>query len=192
MTAIILAGGESSRMKTNKALLPLFGHNLIEQITFSCEAIFEDIIISTNMAGALNFLPFKIVTDDKINQGTLMGILSCLKVSKTAVNFVIACDIPEINLFAIKKMAQYTSDYDVVVPVSGIRKYEPLYAFYNKNLISPIEKMLNQGVRKVTELYTKCRIKSMPMDQASWYYNLNTKDDYFSYLKTQTMKNESI
>lgn len=188
ISAVILAGGKSLRMNGNKALLPVSGVRLIEKITNMIENYFNEIIISSNSREIFDFLPYEVVIDEKSNQGPMMGILSCLKVSSNDVNFVIACDIPEINFSFIEKMMPYTDNFDIVVPISGENQFEPLFAFYNKNLISSMEKLLNQGVRKISELFQKCRTKYIPLEKNRWYYNLNSKKDYDKYLKTKINK----
>lgn len=184
--AVILAGGKSSRMgmKEDKALLKVSGLHLIEKIARELRPYFHEIIISTNAETIHNyaFLPYRTAVDRQLNQGPLMGILSGLRVSGSAVNFVIACDIPEIDLPFIREMADFTRDYDIVVPVTGNEKYEPLFAFYNRCIIPKIEELLNRGVRKIIELFALCRVKYIPMDGKNWYYNLNTLTDYKRYL----------
>jgi len=182
MTAIILAGGKSSRMKSNKALLPVSGIKLIEKLTASLKAFFDEIIISTNSENDYSFLSYKQVIDEGPDQGPLMGILTGLKASNNLTNFVIACDIPEIDIFPLKIMSDQAKFFDLVVPISDNGRYEPLYAFYNKRLIPEIEHMLGKGIRKVTELYKKCQPKLFPMKTIKSYYNLNTKTDYFKYI----------
>ncbi len=185
MSAIILAGGESKRMKGDKAMLRVSGHRLIEKIARDIEPYFQEIIISisTNCADMYNFLPFRVVADKELNQGPLMGILTGLQASKHPVNFVIACDIPEINLSFLQKMTAFTKDYDIVVPVSGKEMFEPLFAFYHQRVIPHIEDLLNLGVRKITKLFPLCRVKYIPLEGEDWYYNLNTDEDYERYLK---------
>lgn len=185
--AVILAGGKSSRMgmKEDKALLKVSGLHLIEKIARELGPYFHEIIISTNAETVHNyaFLPYRTAVDPQLNQGPLMGILSGLRVSDHDVNFVIACDIPEIDLPFIREMADFTGDYDIVVPVTGNEKYEPLFAFYHRRVIPKIEELLNRGVRKIIELFSLCRVKYIPMDGNNWYYNLNTISDYNRYLR---------
>ena len=184
--AIILAGGKSSRMGMgeDKALLKIAGFRIIEKVCCELQPYFHEIIISTCAETLKNyaFLPYHKAVDHQMNQGPLMGILSGLQISSHSVNFVIACDIPEIDFSFLRKMANFTYDYDIVVPFSDNEKYEPLFAFYHKGLIPKIEGLLNAGIRKIIELFSLCRVKYIPMDGEGWYYNLNTPDDYKQYL----------
>lgn len=189
MSAVILAGGRSLRMEEDKSLLMVCGLRLIEKIARDLEPHFREIIISANREtmDRYSFLPFRVVADKETGQGPLRGILTGLQASLHPVNFVMACDIPEINIPFLQKMMMFSFNdrYDIVVPVTAEGKYEPLFAFYHKRLIPSIETLLEKGVRKVIELFPLRRVKYIPMDGGSrdWYYNLNTIDDYRKYMK---------
>ena len=183
ISAIILAGGKSTRMNGNKALLPVYGKKLIEKIAHTLAQYFAEIIISAQCNKQFAFLKHKTVLDEKPGLGPLMGILSGLRASTSPANFVIACDIPEINLAFVEEMIGYTDEYDIVVPETGENKYEPLFAIYNKDVIPHIEKLLNGGERKIVKLFPKCRVKFLPMKDTGWFFNLNTLKDYNQYIK---------
>ncbi len=185
--AIVLAGGKSTRMKKteDKALLNVAGTKLIEKITQTLEPHFKQIVISTNTEtiSNYNFLPYQTAVDKKSGQGPLMGLLTGLRASNHPVNFVIACDIPEIHLPFIQNMMTFTNGCDIVVPVTGKEKYEPLFAFYHHRVIPKIETLLNRQVRKTIELFPLCRVKYIPLPKNNWFYNLNTINDYEKYVK---------
>ncbi|MCK5056130.1 MAG: molybdenum cofactor guanylyltransferase [Candidatus Aminicenantes bacterium] len=181
--AIILAGGKATRMNGDKALLPVSGVKLIEKVARNLEPYFGEILISARSKEMFDFLPYPVVGDERPGCGPLMGILSALRVSGNPINFVIACDIPEVNIDFLEKMTAFIDSYDIVVPTSGENKFEPLFAFYSKKLIPIIEDLLNQGIRKINRLYPKCRTKYVPFDNDGWYHNLNTMADYLDYLK---------
>jgi len=183
ISAIILAGGKSTRMNGNKALLPVYGKRLIEKIVHTLELYFKEIIISAQCNKQFDFLQHQIVLDEKPGNGPLMGILSALRASGNPVNFVIACDIPEINLAFIEEMIGHINNYDIVVPLSGKNKYEPLFSLYNKDVMPKIEELLSAGEKKISCLFPKCNTKFIPMKDNGWFYNLNTLTDYNRYLK---------
>jgi molybdopterin-guanine dinucleotide biosynthesis protein A len=181
ISAIILAGGKGTRMNGEKPLLPVSGVRLIEKVVRNIEPYFAEILISSRSKEMFAFLPYPVVVDEKPGYGPLMGILSGLRASGNQANFVIACDIPEIDGDFLENMISFVDDYDIIVPVPGEGKFEPLFAFYNKRLIPIIEDLLNQGVGKINKLFPKCRTKYIPMEEKGWYYNLNTMDDYQNY-----------
>lgn len=187
MSAIILAGGKSVRMKENKAFLPIQGIPLIQKIGQNLETHFQEIIISAQSAGLFDFLPYRLVMDERPNQGPLMGILCGLEASTNPVNFVIACDIPEINVPFLRQMISYTNQYEIVVPVTGEDKYEPLFAFYNKSVIPRIKDLLTQQTRRINKLFPLVQVKYIPLENTGWYYNLNSSEDYRRYVKDKEL-----
>jgi len=186
--ALVLAGGKSSRMKTNKAFLPLEGSLLIERIIAQLKPRFSEILLCVTKEKQYDFLGFPQVVDDNPFQGPLGAILSGLRASKNRVNFAIACDIPEINPELMTHMFAFTESYDIVVPTTGFGMHEPLFAFYNTNTIPFIENLLAERQRRLSLLFSLCRTCYVPMDDTSWYFNLNTVEDLKRYQYYSAMK----
>lgn len=171
-------------MKENKALMPIQGVPLIQRISQNLENYFQEIIISAQSMELFDFLPYQVVVDEQPDQGPLMGILCGLEASANPINFVIACDIPEINIPFLHRMMAYTNQYEIVVPVSGEDKYEPLFAFYNKSVIHRIKNLLKQQIRQINKLFPLAQVKYIPLENTGWYYNLNSSEDYRRYVKS--------
>jgi len=187
--AIILAGGQSRRMRRDKALLPIGGQTLIERLTGQLAGHFAEILISTQDPALFDFLPFRVVVDEGKGAGPIMGLLSGLKAASYPVNFVIGGDIPDIDLTFISELAARAAGSDIVVPVISPGKYEPLFAFYHKNVISHIEDLLRQGEKQIIKLFALCRTTYVPFRNSGWYFNLNTPDDYRAYLEKTGLPN---
>jgi len=184
-TAIIMAGGGSSRMGTDKCMLPIKGQSMIEAICEQLHGSFDQILISANEADKLAFLGFEVIPDKVPEQGPLMGIASALEASDNELNFVVACDIPKINLACVNRMLTEAveSRADIVVPTTGEKKYEPLFAIYRKTALKAINKTLSSGKRKITDAFTLCTVKYIELDDTDWLINLNTMADYEEFQK---------
>jgi len=184
-TAIIMAGGGSSRMGTDKSMLPIKGQSMIEAICEQLRGSFEQILISANEVDKFAFLGFEVVPDKVPEQGPLMGIASALEASANELNFVIACDIPNINLACVNRILTEAveSQADIVVPTTSDEKYEPLFAIYRKTALEAINKVLSSGKRKITDVFTLCTVKHIELDDADWLINLNTMADYEEFHK---------
>jgi molybdenum cofactor guanylyltransferase len=78
ITGIILAGGQSSRMGTDKAMLQIDGKTLMERAIEICKPICHEILISSNNPKHENF-GFTVIPDEIKNCGPMGGIYSCLK-----------------------------------------------------------------------------------------------------------------
>jgi len=184
-TAIIMAGGESSRMGIDKSMLSIKGQSIIEVICEQLRGSFDEILISANQVDKFAFLGFKVVPDKVPDRGPLMGIASALEASTNEFNFVIACDIPKINLSCVNKMLTEAIENraDIVVPETGKEKYEPLFAIYRKSTLGAINKTLSSGKNKITDVFTLCTVKYIEMEGSDWFINLNTMADYEEFQK---------
>lgn len=180
-TALVLAGGTSNRMGINKAFVPIQGTMLIERVLFQLEPLFSEILLCVSGKKPCEFLNISQVVDDQPFQGPLRAILSGLRASNSSINFAVACDIPDINQEFLEQMFSFTKSSDIVVPLTGQGKYEPLFAFYNKKIIPVIENLLDKGQRKLSLLFSRCLTRYVWMNDKSWYFNLNTLDDLKKY-----------
>lgn len=183
-TAIILAGGKSSRMGgEDKSMLPVNNKPLIQHIVNQLDGHFDEILIGANDSEKYSFLNLEVIPDIERDKGPLMGILSCLKASKSDVNFITACDIPEMNIKLIKNMINLSADFDIVMPIKDEDKHEPLYAIYKKSAAIGAEEILKNNGRRIIELLNYCKVKFVEFTHQGWYQNLNLKDDYLKYVK---------
>lgn len=187
--AIILAGGNNSRMKTDKALLKIGDTTIIERLIESLQPCFDSILISTQDKHQYGFLGLPVIRDEQPENGPLMGIYSSLKSSQHDVNFIIACDIPELDTAFIRTLLCHIHGYDAVIPLKNNR-YEPLLGVYRKSIIPVIKQMLENGERKVSLLLDRIRVKTVPMDSETWYININTPEAYEKYIHSMEAEND--
>ncbi|AKX95016.1 putative molybdenum cofactor guanylyltransferase [Moorella thermoacetica] len=180
---IILAGGKSSRMGTNKALLPVGAKTMIETIISVLRPLFPEIIVVTNEPELYQHLEVRLVKDIIPAKGPLSGIHAGLSVSPYKYNFVVACDMPFIEPKLISYMVEHADGYDVVVPRAG-EYLEPLHAVYSKNCIPFIEDCLKKNVTKIIAFYPEIRLYCLDVevlrrfgDVTRMFFNLNTPAD---------------
>jgi len=181
-TAIILAGGGSGRMDVDKSMLPIKGKPMVEHI---CEQLcdsFEQTLVSANEVDKLAFLGFEVIPDKIPGQGPLMGIASALEASANELNFVVACDIPHIDLTYVRRMLAEAEEADIVIPTTGDERYEPLFAVYRKSALKAINEVLSSGGRKISDVFARCRVKYIEME-ARGFTNLNTITEYEEFQK---------
>jgi len=189
-TAIIMAGGGSWRMGTDKSMLLINGRTMIERICEQLRGSFEQILISADEVDKFSFLGFEVIPDKVPGQGPLMGIASALEASANELNFVVACDIPYIELGYIRRMLAEAIDSkaDIVLPTTGIGKYEPLFAIYRKSALEAIKKVLSSGGRKISDAFALCTVKYFELYNTDWLVNLNTVAEYEEFQKKHDNK----
>lgn len=182
--AIVLAGGRSGRMQADKSLLPVCGQAMVERVVSQLRPLAEEVLISAAEENKYSFMGCRIVLDRTPGQGPLMGIFSALNESDTDLNFITACDIPDLDSGFILYMSSKSNERDIVVPRSGPGLFEPLFAFYRRSLIPCIAKMLAAGEKKISPLFAACRTEYVDLPEGMTLQNLNTKEDFQAYLES--------
>jgi len=130
LSGIILAGGKSRRMGTEKGLIKFHNKALIEYAIDALKPLCNEILISSN-TDSFNYPGFRVVKDDIKDIGPMAGIYSCLKRSNSEHNFLLSCDMPFITP-AIVRAILNDSKGMVSVPWHGGLHYEPMCGYYNK------------------------------------------------------------
>lgn len=142
ITGIILAGGKSSRMGSDKGMLELHGKKFIEYIIEAIKPVVDEIIIVANNFNYNDF-GYKIVRDLVKDCGPMGGIYSGLMVSETEKNLILSCDIPDIRTETLQQIISHSETEDATVPLhDGLS--EPLCAVYSKNCIVEFKKCLDK------------------------------------------------
>ncbi|MBN2444943.1 MAG: molybdenum cofactor guanylyltransferase, partial [Spirochaetales bacterium] len=167
-----------------KAFLEIDGKPLIQHIYLQLRTHFHRVIISANTIEKFAFLGAPVIRDKIPDSGPLMGIASAMEASKSEVNFVIACDIPEIDFLFVKKMVNSSPGYDGVVPLNSRSQPEPLFAVYKKSMLPGMYKVLDSEKKKISDVYKFCRIKYIKIEEINWLRNINTLQDYAEYIRT--------
>lgn len=158
MTGVILAGGQSRRMGTDKALLELQGKPLIQWAVEALSRVCDPVLVVTNAPSRYCFLGVEMVGDLLPGLGALAGIHAGLFFSKTQRAFVAGCDMPLLSPELINHMGQACGPWDVLVPKVG-EFLEPLHAFYSRRCLGFLEKLLFSGSRRILDLYPLVRVR---------------------------------
>jgi len=180
ITAIILAGGQSKRMGTDKALMELEGMTMLETVVKLCKNSCDKILISSNNPEHGKF-GFSVVVDEIKHCGPIGGLYSALRKSETDWNFIISVDSPFVEPLFLNFLISEIKDSDAVVPIHDKGK-EPLIALYHKNCTSEIEKRIQAGNFKMHDLVTSLNTKLV--DSEKWlekypkiFQNINRPGD---------------
>lgn len=188
MTGIILAGGLSSRIGRDKALLPWGRSNILTGVVGRLRSVCDDIIIVRNTPLDCKIDGIRTVSDIYRQMGPLGGIHAGLTIARHEYAFVTACDMPYLPPAAVDYLFREAAGWDVVMPATG-RDYEPLFACYARRCLPVIEDLLRRDVRKIIELLPLVRYKTIPREiflqiDPRIFSNINTGEDYKSALET--------
>jgi len=176
-------------MGTNKALINFKGKTFLEHQIELLKGLFNEVIISANSPETYKDFNVPIVVDTYHDKGPLGGIYTGLLNSKSYHTFILACDMPFVQINLINKLKSFTKDsdknvYDVVIPENK-GQLEPLHAFYSKACISPIKTQIETGNLKVSDFFSLVKVRKVKFNIAADIKiyknnpltNVNTRDE---------------
>lgn len=184
LSAGILAGGRSSRMGSNKALLPFQGRPLIQRQIDVLQPLSDDLMIGANDPRPYSGFGLRVVPDLLPEPCALTGIHALLAGARHPFVFVVACDLPFLNSGLIRHLIGQAEGADAVLPL-GARGPEPLFALYSKTCLPAIERAAAAGLWKATGFLKGLRVCEVPIREEEWridghspIFNANTPEDW--------------
>ncbi len=182
-SAVVLAGGSSSRLGQDKAFLFVDGQFLIERIIETLSQLSDEVIIVTNEADRYEQFEALVVSDVYPGKGALGGIYSGLKAATRSHSLVVACDMPFLNLSLLRYMQGLASRYDVVIPRRG-KLTEALHAFYSRNCLPLIKQQLLAGDLRIIHFFPHVRVRYVDREEIEVFdprnlsfFNINSQAD---------------
>lgn len=180
-TAIILAGGESSRMGRDKATLPLNGKPLLQTVIDVVQPLFARTLVSVREPRG--GIALQQVCDAQTGAGPLAGLVGALEKIATPWAFVAACDMPFIAPAVIERLGALRGAHQAVVPmVEG--HAQPLLAFYSRACLPLLRERLAGGDRSLTGALKALNVRYveanelLPSDpQLRSFFDLDTPQD---------------
>jgi molybdopterin-guanine dinucleotide biosynthesis protein A len=144
-TALLLAGGESRRMGTDKATLSFFGEPLWKkQLRILQELKPATLMISAHAKSDWNPENIQLILDEPPSRGPLSGIAAALKRLQTSHLLVLAIDMPRMSAAHLKLLLSLTRPGIGVVPANQ-NFFEPLCAIYPRESANAAEDALTRG-----------------------------------------------
>ena len=175
LSAVVLAGGRSTRLGQDKVLLPYHGVSFVQhQVNKLHEFGIEDIIIS-GYEGPIAGTTF--VPDIYPHFGPLSGMHAGLSAIVNPAALVLAVDTPLLPVELLGALAEAHSGGITVMEHGG--KREPLIGVYDSAIAAACEELLLSGRRSVHALLDRvgCRTVRYRGDE-KLLLNCNTPEDY--------------
>lgn len=185
ITAIILAGGKSQRMGTDKGLLDLNGKTFIQHICDALQPIVgvDILIVSSNKE--YDTLGFSRVEDIIENKGPVGGLYTGLKESKTKINLVLSVDVPLVTTALLEWLVNRHDETFMLTQIRNGDKISPLIGVYDRSMRIVFGEHLagNQlKLRKVIE-DVKHQTIEVPEKWSNQMQNINTQEEYQNLIK---------
>ena len=177
-SGFVLVGGASRRMGRDKALLPLAGATMVEQIAAKVRAAAGNVTLigSPEKYGHLG-LP--VVPDEIENCGPLGGLYTALRLSESEWNLIVACDMPHITEAFLKQLIESAeaSGADCMVPeIDG--KVDPLCAVYHGSLVRAAETAIHRKLLKMQDFVSTLRTSYWRVTDPRPLQNVNTPAEW--------------
>lgn len=157
VSAAVLAGGKSSRMGTDKALVPVVpgGPVMLDLVLARLRSISDDLYIVASERPAYGVFGIPVMPDSYPDAGVLGGIASALRYARHERCLVVGCDMPLLNLELLRLMLTLDDTVEAVVPRTlvhsrqgGLVTYQPLHAVYHRRCLAAIERALQDQKRQ--------------------------------------------
>jgi len=183
LTVAIMAGGQSSRMGTDKSFVLFEGRPMIETVLETVAGLGAETLLITNKPDDYEHLNLPMVSDVYPGLGPLGGIYTAVHAATHLHVLVVACDMPWLNRPLLEYMIALRETADVIVP--RWEKYpEPLHAIYNKACLAPIETKLKEKRLKITGFFGQVNVRFVERDEIEQFdrdgrsfANINSQQD---------------
>ncbi|UPT77571.1 molybdenum cofactor guanylyltransferase MobA [Sulfurovum sp. XGS-02] len=182
-TAVIFAGGKSSRMGKDKALLPFANYpTLAEFQQAKLSRLFDEVYISAKE----NKFDFdcRMIQDNYRENSPLVGIISVFETLKAEEVFILSVDAPFVSNETIEKiLKQDDSGFDVVVAQSpsGV---QPLCGLYKRSILPLAYRQLEKENHRLGDLLHLANTLFVAFDDDAPFTNLNRPEEYQQALKS--------
>ena len=185
ISIVVLAGGQSQRMGSNKALLRIDDREtLIERVVNNLKPLSDDIVLVSNAPELYVDLPVRQTADQFPGAGPLAGLHAGLQTARHPWSLVVACDMPLVDHRLVRFMVLLTQGHDLVVPRWN-EEFEPLHALAHRACLPAIEARLKAGQRRVISFYPEVRVRVVEPNEIGIFdpegrsfFNANTPEDW--------------
>jgi molybdenum cofactor guanylyltransferase len=181
LNGLVLAGGQSQRMGTDKGLLNYHGSEQRLHTANLLASYCQQVYISLNSSQADSYQgPYPTLTDQYLNCGPLAGILTAFRHNPNTAWLVLACDLPYINQ---PSLAQITSQRNPQKLATAFQSStggfpEPLATIYEPRAYPKLLQMLSYGYDCPRKALINSNIQLLQATQSQALLNINTTAEY--------------
>lgn len=182
-SAVILAGGKSSRMGRDKAALSLGDQTLLQRQVELVHQLHPEAVYVSGGVRHMAQTDCQVLPDNFIGQGPLAGIEAALSVMTSPMLLVLAVDLPRMNLAALRWLIEQGSETVGVAPRTS-NSVEPLVALYPKASLGLLRSALQSGRNAARVFASECvaagwaRWVDVPAELRPDFTNCNTPEEW--------------
>ncbi|MEH1769913.1 MAG: molybdenum cofactor guanylyltransferase [Nostoc sp.] len=188
LTAIVLAGGKSSRMGQDKALIPIEGVPLLQRVCAIAKGCADTIYIVTPwperyqnlLLPGCEFIREVPMFRESLAQGPLVGFAQGLAQVQTEWVLLLACDLPRLRVEVLQEWVTRldgVGDNAIAALAHNPKGWEPLCGFYRRHCLPQLLEFINQGGRSFQEWLRQYPVEVLPLAEPEMLFNCNTPED---------------
>ena len=203
ITSLILAGGNSTRMGKDKALLKINGETFLSKIcNIALECSDLVYVITHRKEIYQNILPQgcqiiheKSLFGESLPHGALLGFIQGLRKIESEWVLLLACDLPFLSSDEVKKWLESLDNISprtlALLPKNNNR-WEALSGFYHSSCLPLLEKYIRQGDRSFQKWLNINLVQELPLSNSEILLNCNTPEDYKKITKQIYYNNPAL
>jgi molybdenum cofactor guanylyltransferase len=182
LSAIVLAGGKSSRMGHDKALIDLAGVPLLRRV---CEAALQctsQVYVVTAWGDRYrSILPPMIQFVGEVNpRSPLTGFAQALLQMQTEWILLLACDLPRLQGEVLHQTSQQLATLPmetIALLPKGTKGWEPLCGFYRRDCLANLQTFIEGGGRSFQHWLSEQVVQEWELENREILFNCNTPND---------------
>ncbi|WP_088243000.1 molybdenum cofactor guanylyltransferase [Calothrix rhizosoleniae] len=185
ISALILAGGKSSRMGRDKALVCYQGKPMLKRVYEVAQECTQEVYILTPWCDRYkHILPSdcNYLTESQSGNGPLYGLYQGLKQISTQWILLLACDLPLLKTKIIQKwindLEQVHEEILAVVPHNSVN-WEPMCGFYRHHILPELQSLIQTGGHSFQECFSDIKVQALSItpEVKLMLHNCNTPED---------------
>ncbi len=182
---VIFAGGKSSRMGRDKALLPFDGYpTLTEYQIARFTPYFENIYVGCKSREKFDFEANFIEDLPRYNDiAPHIGLISAFERLQDTYICVLSVDTPFFSHKAFQKLLTHTDTGADAIIAQSPRGYQPLCAIYKKSTLPHLKTLTDQKCYRFSDLFAQIKTSFVPFENEEIFTNLNTPDEYHKVIQ---------
>ena len=185
ITAIVLAGGKSERMGTDKGFLDLNGKPFIKHICDALQPIVGSNILIISGNKEYDTLGYARIEDIIENKGPVGGLYAALRATQTKVNLVLSVDVPLVSTELLEWLIANHGETFMVTQTAIGDKINPLIGIYDRSMRIIFGEHIAGNQLKLKQIIEEVKHKTIAIpdkwnDQVK---NINTKEEYQNLIK---------
>jgi molybdopterin-guanine dinucleotide biosynthesis protein A len=196
LTAIVLAGGQSSRMGQDKALIALQGVPLLRQVCEVALSCTSEVCVITPwperyqaiLPDACRIIREVSLPGETEPHGPLIGFAQGLAQVETDWVLLLACDLPQLQVEVLQHWVtelEKTAEEAIALLPRQTKGWEPLCGFYRRQCLPRLTEFINEGGRSFQRWLAQHPVQELPVSDSQLLFNCNTPADL------ERLKNQS-